>query len=78
MVKKISLGMNAEDFTVEKMAETVPQARSSRDILTDDFMIPEFAIAALKSLNWNQIGLSVDEAAQLCWKMAEAMVRHKP
>jgi len=38
----------------------------------------EFAVAALESLDWNAIGMSVDQAAKLCWGMAEAMVRNKP
>ncbi len=72
--KKISLGMNLEDFTVEKMAEKV---YTTAEVI-EDLAISEFAVAALKSLDWNAIGTSPDEAAQLCWKMAEAMVRHKP
>ena len=38
----------------------------------------EFAIAALQSVDWNQIGMGVDQAAKLCWGMAEAMIRNKP
>jgi phage gp36-like protein len=38
----------------------------------------EFAIAALQSVDWNQIGMGVDQAAKLCWSMAQAMVRNKP
>lgn len=37
----------------------------------------DFAVAALQSLDWNQIGMGVDQAAQLCWAMADAMVRNK-
>jgi hypothetical protein len=37
-----------------------------------------FAAAALKSLDWNQIGMGVDEAAKLCWTMADAMLRNRP
>ena len=46
----------------------LPQARG----------IDDFAIAALQSVDWNQIGMGVDQAAKLCWSMAEAMVRNKP
>jgi len=35
-------------------------------------------VAALHSVDWNQIGMGVDQAAKLCWSMAEAMVRNKP
>lgn len=38
----------------------------------------EFSIAALQSVDWNQIGMGVDQAAKLCWSMAEAMIRNKP
>ena len=48
--------------------EPLPQARG----------IDDFAIAALQSVDWNQIGMGVDQAAKLCWSMAEAMVRNKP
>ncbi len=37
----------------------------------------DFAVAALESIDWNQIGMGVDQAAQLCWAMADAMVRNK-
>ncbi len=40
--------------------------------------IDDYAIAALQSVDWNQIGMGVDQAAKLCWSMAEAMVRNKP
>jgi len=40
--------------------------------------LDDFAIAALQSVDWNQIGMGVDQAAKLCWSMAEAMVRNKP
>ena len=38
----------------------------------------EFAIAALQSVDWKQNGRGEDQAAKLCWSMAEAMVRNKP
>lgn len=38
----------------------------------------DFAIAALQSVDWNAIGMGVDQAAKLCWSMAEAMIRNKP
>lgn len=71
--KKISLGLDADDFTVEKMTETLPlkEINSAKNI--DDF-----AIAALESIDWNAIGTSPDEAAQLAWRMAEAMIRNRP
>lgn len=40
--------------------------------------LDDFAIAALQSVDWNQIGMGVDQAAKLCWSMAEAMIRNKP
>ena len=40
--------------------------------------LDDFAIAALQAVDWNQIGMGVDQAAKLCWSMAEAMVRNKP
>ena len=40
--------------------------------------LDDYAIAALQSVDWNQIGMGVDQAAKLCWSMAEAMVRNKP
>ena len=40
--------------------------------------LDDFAIAALQSVDWNQIGMGVDQAAKLCWSMAQAMVRNKP
>lgn len=40
--------------------------------------LDDYAIAALQSVDWNQIGMGVDQAAKLCWGMAEAMIRNKP
>lgn len=72
--KKIELGLNADDFTVEKMIEKAPEPK----MFVPANNLTVFAIAALQSLDWNQIGMGVDQAAQLCWKMAEAMERNKP
>ena len=65
--KKIGF-MDAEDFPMPS-AETI--------VKTDDDL-SLYAAAALQSLDWNQIGMGVDHAAQLCWQMAQAMVRNKP
>lgn len=47
-------------------------------ILPTDKTLDDYAVAALQSVDWNQIGMGVDQAAKLCWAMAEAMVRNKP
>lgn len=73
--KKIELGLNADDFTVEKMVEAVSLPTGN---IQTGLNINEFAVAALQSLDWNQIGMGVDQAAKLCWSMADAMVRNKP
>lgn len=74
--KKIELGLNADDFKIESPFEVVqtPPAIFS----APDSELTKFAIAALQSLDWNQIGMGVDQAAKLCWSMAEAMIRNKP
>lgn len=77
--KKISLGMDAEDFDI---LNTVKPEVSAVQVqapyaFTED-QINRFAEAALRSLDWNQIGMGVDQAAKLCWQMADAMVRNKP
>lgn len=66
--KKIELGMNIDDFPMPSAA-TITQ--------TPDTERHDFAVAALESLDWNAIGMSPDQAAQLCWAMADAMVRNK-
>ena len=59
--------------------EEVYQANApSTIVLPQAIGIDDFAIAALQSVDWNQIGMGVDQAAKLCWSMAEAMVRNKP
>lgn len=65
--KKIGF-LDAEDFPMPS-AETIVQA--------PDTERHDFAVAALESIDWNQIGMGVDQAAQLCWAMADAMVRNK-
>lgn len=67
--KKIGF-MDAEDFPMPSAA-TITQAPDTSKERHD------FAVAALESLDWNQIGMGVDQAAQLCWAMADAMVRNK-
>lgn len=68
--KKIELGMSADDFPVPLAGAIIPTAPSKT--------IEDYAIAALQSVDWNQIGMGVDQAAKLCWGMAEAMIRNKP
>jgi hypothetical protein len=71
--KKIELGLDIADFPVfsaETITPTVAPPESKE--------LHDFAVAALQTLDWNQIGMGVDQAAQLCWAMAEAMVRNKP
>lgn len=65
--KKIGF-LDAEDFPMPSAA-TITQA--------PDPERHDFAVAALQSIDWNQIGMGVDQAAQLCWAMADAMVRNK-
>lgn len=56
------------------MGVYMDQVRNSVNKLT----VEDYAVAALQSLDWSQIGMGVDQAAKLCWSMAEAMVRNKP
>lgn len=78
--KKISLGLDADDFNIENIvvnnANSYPAITSGQIVTT--LNINEFAVAALQSLDWNAIGTSPDEAAKLAWRMAEAMVRNQP
>ena len=69
--KKIELGMNIDDFPMPSAATVVLGTNPDKEL-------HDFAVAALQTLDWNQIGMGVDQAAQLCWAMADAMVRHKP
>ncbi len=69
--KKIELGMNIDDFPMPSASTIVLGTNPDKEL-------HDFAVAALQTLDWNQIGMGVDQAAQLCWSMAEAMVRHKP
>lgn len=66
----------AETSTASALTPEVMEYLKSIKIETDPDL-SMFAAAALKSLDWNQIGMGVDQAAQLCWKMAVAMVRNK-
>jgi hypothetical protein len=68
--KKIGF-LDAEDFPMPSASTIVVGTDPNKER-------HDFAVAALQTLDWNQIGMGVDQAAQLCWKMAEAMVRHKP
>jgi hypothetical protein len=74
---------------VTKKTEAVPLGAYIEEVyqhLTPSTIVPlpqaktldDYAIAALQSVDWNQIGMGVDQAAKLCWGMAEAMVRNKP
>ena len=67
--KKIGF-MDAEDFPM-------PSAATISVGTNPDKERHDFAVAALQSIDWNQIGMGVDQAAQLCWAMADAMVRNK-
>lgn len=67
----VPLGAYLEEVyqaTAQSTLEQLPQAKT----------LDDYAIAALQSVDWNQIGMGVDQAAKLCWSMAEAMVRNKP
>ena len=68
--KKIGF-LDAEDFPMPSAGTIVVGTDPNKER-------HDFAVAALQTLDWNQIGMSVDQAAQLCWAMADAMVRHKP
>jgi hypothetical protein len=74
--KKIELGMNIDDFPMPS-AGTITQAPATITQAPDTER-HDFAVAALQTLDWNQIGMGVDQAAKLCWSMAEAMIRNKP
>ncbi len=50
-----------------------PEAPSQQPVTINDF-----AIAAMQSIDWNQIGMGFDQAAKIVWEMAAAMVRNKP
>lgn len=65
--KKIGF-LDADDFPMPSAATLVQVSDTERH---------DFAVAALESLDWNAIGMSPDQAAQLCWAMADAMVRNK-
>lgn len=66
----VPLGAYVEEVYQTAPATIVPLPQAKN--------IDDYAIAALESLDWNQIGMGVDQAAKLCWSMAEAMVRNKP
>jgi hypothetical protein len=68
--KKIGF-LDAEDFPMPSAATVVLGTNPDKEL-------HDFAVAALQTLDWNQIGMGVDQAAQLCWAMAESMVRNKP
>lgn len=72
--KKIGF-LDAEDFPMPSV-ETITQAPATITQAPDTER-HDFAVAALESLDWNAIGMSPDQAAQLCWAMADAMVRNK-
>ena len=65
-----------EDAVSEAVAPTFEALKPS--VAPPAKTIDDYAIAALQSVDWNQIGMGVDQAAKLCWGMAEAMVRNKP
>jgi hypothetical protein len=69
--KKIELGMNIDDFPMPSASTIVVGTDPNKEL-------HDFAVAALQTIDWNQIGMGVDQAAKLCWAMAEAMVRNKP
>lgn len=79
MATKKLIPENTEAVEVTAHVETENQIAQAQtpDYFEDD-QFNRFAEAALKSLDWNQIGMGVDQAAKLCWSMAEAMVRNKP
>jgi hypothetical protein len=70
--------LDADDFTIDKMVESIPDKNTEPTMFVPANDLTVFAIAALQSLDWNQIGMSQDEAAKLCWSMAEAMMRNRP
>ena len=72
-----------ESTAVEQELDILPEKVSFKPLpilgaIQTDPRLFIFAGAALKSLDWNAIGMSQDEAAKLCWSMAEAMMRNKP
>jgi hypothetical protein len=69
--KKIELGMNIDDFPMPSASTIVLGTDPNKER-------HDFAVAALQTIDWNQIGMGVDQAAQLCWAMADAMIRNKP
>ena len=66
------------DLTEEQIGEPVYKPLPILEAIPAPNDLHDFAVAALQSLDWNQIGMGVDQAAQLCWSMAEAMIRNKP
>lgn len=72
-VKKPTLAIPEE---VVKFPEVLTSPYGSISVRVDN--LTPFAIAALTSYDWNQIGIGHDQAARECWHMAEAMVRNKP
>lgn len=73
--KKIELGMNIDDFPMTPLLPLQTNIEIGNDLNKE---LHDFAVAALHSVDWNQIGMGVDQAAKLCWSMAQAMVRNKP
>lgn len=63
---------------IESEETTFPALQPSVVSVAQAKTLDDYAIAALQSVDWNQIGMGVDQAAKLCWSMAEAMVRNKP
>ena len=72
-----------ESTAVEQELDVFPEKVSFKPLpalesVQTDPRLYQFAGIALQSLDWNAIGMSQDEAARLCWSMAQAMLRNKP
>ena len=65
-------------ISVAPVSEPEPEKNESEVPLQQSATINDFAIAAMQSIDWNQIGMGFDQAAKTVWEMAAAMVRNKP
>jgi hypothetical protein len=65
-------------ISVDPVSEPEPENKESEAPSQQSATINDFAIAAMQSIDWNQIGMGFDQAAKTVWEMAAAMVRNKP
>jgi len=65
-------------ISVAPVSEPEPENKEPEAPSQQSAAINDFAIAAMQSIDWNQIGMGFDQAAKTVWEMAAAMVRNKP